>query len=176
MNSKGLKCSNNENENITNIITITGGTFSFNTRDDAIHSDYNVIIIGGKFKISIGDDGVHAEKYLVLGEKNSDNSLIDLKIIKSNEGLEGAIIYIYSGKYNIISSKDLINVAGDTDESCSMEGGNMDQEVDHLEIYNFQGANMEGQGGLQGGFGGEDSMNSKCFIFYMYILREEKFI
>ena len=60
--------------------------------------------------------------------------MIDLKIIKSNEGLEDAIIYIYSGKYNIISSEDLINAVGDTDESCSMEVGNMDQEVDHLEI------------------------------------------
>jgi len=69
MSAKGLKCSNNEHENITNIIAITGGTFSFYTRDDAIHSDYNVIIIGGKFEISTRDDGVHAEKYLVLGEK-----------------------------------------------------------------------------------------------------------
>ena len=87
MSAKGLKCSTNEHENVTNVITISGGTFVFNTRDDAIHSDYNVAITGGKFEISTGDDGVHAEKYLVLGEMNADNSLIDLKITKSYEGL-----------------------------------------------------------------------------------------
>ena len=176
MSAKGLKCSTNEHENITNVITISGGTFVFNTRDDAIHSDYNVTITGGKFEISTGDDGVHAEKYLVLGEMNADNSLIDLKITKSYEGLEGAYIYIYSGKYNVISSDDGINAAGDTDESCSMGGGNMGQGGRPFRNLQFPGGNMGGQGGPQGGFGGNDSMNSKCFIFYMNIYGGEIYI
>ena len=169
MSAKGLKCSTNEHENVTNVLTINGGTFVFNTRDDAIHSDYNVTITGGKFEISTGDDGVHAEKYLVLGEMNADNSLIDLKITKSYEGLEGSYIYIYSGKYSVISSDDGINAAGDTDESCSMGGGNMGQGGRPFRNLQFPGGNMGGQGGPQGGFGGNDSMNSKCFIFYMNI-------
>ena len=176
MSAKGLKCSTNEHENITNVITISGGTFVFNTRDDAIHSDYNVTITGGNFQISTGDDGVHAEKYLILGEKNADNSLIDLKITKSYEGLEGAYIYIYSGKYSIISSDDGINAAGDTDESCSMGGGNMGQGGRAFRNLQFPGGNMGGQGGPQGGFGGNDSMNSKCFIFYMNIYGGEIYI
>ena len=169
MSAKGLKCSTNEHENVTNVLTINGGTFVFNTRDDAIHSDYNVTITGGKFEISTGDDGVHAEKYLILGEMNADNSLIDLKITKSYEGLEGSYIYIYSGKYSVISSDDGINAAGDTDESCSMGGGNMGQGGRPFRNLQFPGGNMGGQGGPQGGFGGNDSMNSKCFIFYMNI-------
>ncbi|MBO6243549.1 MAG: carbohydrate-binding domain-containing protein, partial [Clostridia bacterium] len=176
MSAKGLKCSTNEHENITNVITISGGTFVFNTRDDAIHSDYNVTITGGNFQISTGDDGVHAEKYLILGEKNADNSLIDLKITKSYEGLEGAYIYIYSGKYSVISSDDGINAAGDTDESCSMGGGNMGQGGRAFRNLQFPGGNMGGQGGPQGGFGGNDSMNGKCFIFYMNIYGGEIYI
>ena len=164
MSAKGLKCSTNEHENITNVITISGGTFVFNTRDDAIHSDYNVTITGGNFQISTGDDGVHAEKYLILGEKNADNSLIDLKITKSYEGLEGAYIYIYSGKYSVISSDDGINAAGDTDESCSMGGGNMGQGGRAFRNLQFPGGNMGGQGGPQGGFGGNDSMNGTINI------------
>ena len=176
MSAKGLKCSTNEHENVTNVLTINGGTFVFNTRDDAIHSDYNVTITGGKFEISTGDDGVHAEKYLILGEMNADNSLIDLKITKSYEGLEGSYIYIYSGKYSVISSDDGINAAGDTDESCSMGGGNMGQGGRPFRNLQFPGGNMGGQGGPQGGFGGNDSMNSKCFIFYMNIYGGEIYI
>ena len=119
MSAKGIKCSTNEHENIENIIKITGGTFTLNTKDDAIHSDYNISITGGAFDINTGDDGVHAEKYLVLGQLNADNNLINMTIKKSYEGLEGSNIYIYSGTYNIISSDDGINSAGDTDEICS---------------------------------------------------------
>jgi len=176
MSAKGLKCSTNEHENITNAIIISGGTFALNTRDDAIHSDYNITITGGNFEISTGDDGVHAEKYLVLGEMNADNSLIDLKITKSNEGLEGAYIYIYSGKYNIISSDDGINAAGDTDESCSMGGGNMGPRGQPFRNLQFPGGNMGGKEGPHGGFGDNDSRNSNCFIFYMYIYGGEIYI
>ena len=180
MSAKGLKCSTNDHENVTNVLTISGGTFALNTRDDAIHSDYNVTITGGKFEISSGDDGVHAEKYLVLGEMNADNSLIDLKITKSYEGLEGAYIYIYSGKYSVISSDDGINAAGDTDESCSMGGGNMGPGGQPFRNLQFPGGNMGGQGGPQGGpqggFGGNGSMNSNCYIFYMYIYGGEIYI
>ena len=92
MSAKGLKCSTNEHENIENTITITGGSFTLNTRDDAIHSDYNITITGGIFDISTGDDGVHAEKYLVLGELNADNSLINI-IIQKMELREEKIVY-----------------------------------------------------------------------------------
>jgi len=73
-----------------------------NTADDSIHSDYNLTITGGTFDIKSGDDAVHADQYLILGKQNSDNSLINLKVQQSLEGLEGAYVYIYSGTYNYI--------------------------------------------------------------------------
>ena len=120
---KGLKCSSNETDLLLNI---TGGTFVLNTADDSIHSDGNINITWGTFEISSGDDGVHADQYLILGKENVDNSLIDLKVTKSYEGLEGSYIYIYSGTYNIVASDDGINSAGDTDEECE-QGGNGNQ-------------------------------------------------
>ena len=93
------------------------------TADDSIHSDYNLTITGGTFDIKSGDDGVHADQYLILGKKNAGNRLLNLKIQQSLEGVEGAYVYIYSGTYNIISSDDGINSAGDTDENCQQQQG-----------------------------------------------------
>ena len=171
MSAKGLKCSTNEHENVTNVIEITGGKFILNTRDDAIHSDYNITIKGGIFEISTGDDGVHAEKFLILGELNADDSLIDLKITKSYEGLEGAYIYIYSGKYNIIASDDGINAAGDTDESCSRQGGGMGFGGNQPNGGQKSGQFPNGQRWLEfnWGNGSKNDMQSKCYIFYIYI-------
>ena len=123
--AKGLKCSWNET-NITILLNIKGGNFILDTADDSIHSDGNITITGGEFSISSGDDGVHADQNLILGENNANNSLITMNIIKSYEGLEGSQVYIYSGTYNIISSDDGINAAGDTSENCSNNfgGGN----------------------------------------------------
>ena len=122
--AKGLKCSGNDTNNYN--LTITGGNFVLNTADDSIHSDGNITILGGTFDISSGDDGVHADQYLILGKQNADNSLINLNIKKSYEGLEGSYVYIYSGTYSIISSDDGINSAGDTDTECG-PGGNGNQ-------------------------------------------------
>ena len=119
--AKGLKCSTDEHENVENILIINGGDFVLDTADDSIHSDFNLTITGGTFEISSGDDGVHADQYLELGKLNSDNSLINLKVKKSYEGLEGSYINLYSGTYNIIASDDGINTAGDVD--CSMAQG-----------------------------------------------------
>ena len=54
------------------------------------HKDAEFVIesiTGGTFEISSGDDGVHADQYLILGKEKADNSLINLKITKSNEGV-----------------------------------------------------------------------------------------
>lgn len=171
MSAKGLKCSTDEHENVENILTINGGTFKLDTRDDAIHSDYNITITGGSFEISTGDDGVHAEQYLILGKLNANNNLINMNIEKSYEGLEGANIYIYSGTYNIISSDDGINSAGDA-EGCSNNGGGQND-----------GRNPGGQGG-QNGPGGNRPMNlrnlqnmqSQCLIFHINIYGGEIYV
>ena len=150
--AKGLKCSTNEHENVENELVINGGNFVMNTADDSIHSDYNLTITGGTFDIKSGDDGVHADQYLILGKQNSDNSLINLKVQQSLEGLEGAYVYIYSGTYNIISSDDGINSAGDTDENCQQQQGpNNNRSFRNLRGRQLQMANL------------------KCSTFHIYI-------
>ena len=141
MSAKGLKCSTNEHENVTNELIINGGEFHLNTSDDAIHSDYNITITKGKFEIISGDDAVHADQFLVLGQKEqADDTLLNITILKSYEELEGSQVYIYSGTYYILSSDDGINSAGD-DENCQNEG------------------NM-GPGGNDGGMGPENNNNN----------------
>ena len=121
--AKGIKSSTSEHENVENILIINGGNFFLDTADDSIHSDFNLTITGGIFDINSGDDGIHADQYLILGKENTDNSLLNITIKKSYEGLEGAYIYLYSGTYYIISSDDGINTAGDTTENCQPNQG-----------------------------------------------------
>ena len=162
MSAKGLKCSTNEHENVENILIINGGTFKLDTSDDAIHSDYNITITGGAFEISTGDDGVHADQYLILGKLNADNSLININIQKSYEGLEGSNIYIYSGTYSIISSDDGINSAGDSPEGCS----------------NDRGGRPNGPGGNNRPMNLRNLQNreSKCSIFHIIIYGGEIYV
>ncbi len=112
MSCKGLKASNNDNEDIVPVLNITGGTFNINSPDDAIHSDGTITITGGTFNIYTGDDGVHAESSLILGNQNGSDNDLSITIKYSYEGLEGSTITIYSGTYNIYSTNDGINAAG----------------------------------------------------------------
>ena len=157
--AKGIKCSNNETSEISLII---------NGADDSIHSDGNVTITGGTFTINSGDDGIHADQYLNLGTKDASNNLINVNIEKSNEGLEGAYVYIYSGTYTVYASDDGINSAGDTDTECQ-PGGNGNQPG--------------GQGGNPGRPGGRNFVRNlrgrqlaECNSFHMYIYGGEIFI
>ena len=155
--AKGIKCSTNEHENVENVLIINGGNFVLDTADDSIHSDFNLTITGGKFEISSGDDGVHADQYLILGKQNADNSLIDLKVKKSLEGMEGSYIYLYSGTYNIISSDDGINTAGDSDENCQPnQGGPQNNNNNNGRKFNLRGRLLQ-------------TANSLCGTFHMYI-------
>ena len=167
--AKGLKCSSNETDLLLNI---TGGTFILNTADDSIHSDGNISITGGTFEISSGDDGVHADQYLILGKENADNSLINLKVTESYEGIEGTYIYIYSPTYNIVASDDGINSAGDTDEECE-QGGNENQP----------GGNGNQPGGGPSGFRRIENKYprnlrglAECYSFHMYIYGGEIYV
>ena len=156
--AKGIKCSNNETSEIS--LTITGGA------DDSIHSDGNVTITGGTFTINSGDDGIHADQYLNLGTNGANNNLINVKIEKSNEGLEGAYVYIYSGTYTVYASDDGVNSAGDTDTECQSGGQ--------------QGGGPGGNPGRPGGRNFVRNLRGRrlaeCNSFHMYIYGGEIFI
>lgn len=88
------------------LVAVSGGAFSLNCADDAVHSDGNVSIAGGAFTIETGDDGIHAGAALTVSGGTTD-------IAKSYEGLEGSDIVISGGDISVTASDDGINAAGD---------------------------------------------------------------
>ena len=130
MSCKGIKASfstdstdETDTSESTNMITITGGTFTLNTADDALHSDGYIVITGGNFTIRTGDDGVHADTSLTLGEEDGDNSDVHITVTTCYEGLEAGNVYIYSGIYKVWGSDDGINAAGDGSNEGFNPGG-----------------------------------------------------
>lgn len=97
--SKGIKAKTD--------LTITGGSFTIDAADDAVHSNGNVYILDGALQIATGDDGIHADSTLQVEGG-------DINITKSYEGLESSAINILNGTIHVVSSDDGINVAGDT--------------------------------------------------------------
>ncbi len=128
MSCKGLKASgNNDNETApTNQLNITGGTFNLNTADDAVHSDGYVDITGGTFYIYSGDDGVHADAALTLGSSSGYERDPEIYIYASYEGLEGAVVNAYQGKYYVKASDDGINSAGGSSNGTDAGQGGQD--------------------------------------------------
>lgn len=94
-------------------INISGGSFSVNSADDAIHSNGDLTISGGVFTLDAGDDGIHSEGTVNIGEK-AENTFDNVQIFISNcyEGIEGVTINQNSGTVYIISGDDGYNAAG----------------------------------------------------------------
>ena len=130
MSCKGLKASSGSDDNTaadseaTNALTISGGAFTLNTADDAIHSDAYIEITGGKFDIRTGDDGAHADTSLILGTNGGSAARDpDISINSSYEGLEAGTVYIYSGRYYVRASDDGINAAGGSGDGTDPGNG-----------------------------------------------------
>ncbi|MCD8021720.1 MAG: carbohydrate-binding domain-containing protein [Lachnospiraceae bacterium] len=116
--AKGLKASGSYEDTSGNEIdatgctlSISGGSFSLNTADDSVHSDGAVTITGGSFSIYTGDDAIQADGALTAGSSGGSESSPAITINTCYEGLEGAIVNIYSGKHVIYSTDDCINAA-----------------------------------------------------------------
>ncbi len=97
VSTKGIKCGGN--------CTISNGTFSIDSQDDALHTDANMLISQGTFTLATGDDGIHADTALTV-ENGS------VQITKSNEGLEANQIQIKNGSIQIVSFDDGMNAYG----------------------------------------------------------------
>lgn len=100
--SKGLKAGDN--------LVIKNGSFTIDSKDDAIHSNNYLGIVNGVIDISSGDDGIHADKEVIIDNGN-------IKISQSYEGIESENITINGGDISIISSDDGLNVSGGNDQS-----------------------------------------------------------
>ena len=101
---KGFKAGKN--------LTVTGGTLTVDSADDALHANTDVTISGGTLTLATGDDGVHADNDLVIGTKGaSSTSTPRINITASYEGLEGTTITVYSGDIDVTASDDGVNAA-----------------------------------------------------------------
>lgn len=93
-------------------LTVTGGTLTVDSADDALHAGTDVTISGGTLTLATGDDGVHADNDLVIGTKGSSSTTTPkISITASYEGLEGTTVSVYSGDIDVAASDDGVNAA-----------------------------------------------------------------
>lgn len=127
-------------------LILSGGTFTVDTYDDAIHSDETIEISGGEFKVKAGDDGIHAATELsIIGGV--------IQITKAYEGIEGNQITLDKAEIEVVSSDDGINAYGGQN---SMGGGSFKQteETPNLRILggelsvNANGDGLDSNGNL----------------------------
>ncbi len=164
MSCKGIKASG-DREDIENTISITGGDFTMNTVDDAVHSDMYATVTGGSFYIQTGDDGMHADTSLVLGTSGGYERDPDVYIATSYEGLEAGTVYVYSGRHYVYATDDGVNAAGGSSSGTEpgQGGGN---------TFNPGG----GGPGSGGGPGQQASSTSGSSDYNLYIYGGELFV
>ena len=99
------------------LVYITGGTFTVDAEDDAVHSNGDVLIKAGKMTLKTGDDGIHADAATII-----TGGTIHIPVCY--EGIEGLSVTISGGDISVIAGDDAINAAGGVD-SMSQWGGPM---------------------------------------------------
>ncbi|MCD7751596.1 MAG: carbohydrate-binding domain-containing protein [Lachnospiraceae bacterium] len=94
-------------------VVISGGSFTIDSCDDAVHSNGDIVINGGSFEIASGDDGMHGDTSLTINGGT-------IVITDSYEGLEANQITINGGDITLTAYDDGLNANGGT---SSMGGG-----------------------------------------------------
>ena len=89
---------------------LTGGSYTIDSADDALHCDSATVIRGGSYTIATGDDAIHAETALTIADGSID-------ISTSYEGLEAQDIAVLGGSIKLVATDDGINSAGGNDNS-----------------------------------------------------------
>ena len=89
---------------------LTGGSYTIDSADDALHCDSATVIRGGSYTIATGDDAIHAETALTIADGSID-------ISTSYEGLEAQDVAVLGGSIKLVATDDGINSAGGNDQS-----------------------------------------------------------
>ena len=119
---------------------LSGGTYTIDSADDALHCDASLTVESGSYTIATGDDALHAEETLSILAGTVDISI-------SYEGLEALHIVVAGGDIKLTATDDGINAAGGNDESGT---GGRDEMF---------GGGHGGHGG-HGGMGGPGGMSA----------------
>lgn len=129
----GIKGADNSTITIGKTATDTF-TLNVTAANDGISGDgadgvAGLNIIGGNINVSAADDGIKSD-YIVNIGKSGNSKGATINITKSEEGIEGATVNLYSGSATVVSSDDGINAANSdlTDYSYSLNiyGGTWD--------------------------------------------------
>ncbi len=129
-------------------LVISGGAFTIDAADDAVHSNAGMTVSGGTFAIATGDDAFHADATLTV-----TGGAIDIS--ESYEGLEALHLDIQGGEISLVSRDDGLNAAGGTDGSGSTGGR------DGRFGGGWMGGGRGGRGGgMDGGFSSASSEGS----------------
>ena len=124
-------------------LTVTGGTLTVDSSDDALHCSGDMTLTGGTMLLSTADDGAHSDHTLTVGQGAADcYDDVTIVVTKGYEGLEAKDIIQNSGTVITHVTDDGYNAGGGKDGSGNQGGG--------------PGGGWN-QGGFGGGFGREDA-------------------
>ncbi len=87
-------------------VTVSGGTLTFDTADDAIHAVRDITLSGGSYVIRSGDDAVHAANLVEV-------SAADMEIASCYEGLEAASVRLSGGRIGITAENNGVDAGED---------------------------------------------------------------
>lgn len=113
-------------------LTISGGSFTIDSRDDAFHTNGSLLVGGGSFTVSTGDDGFHADEELTWEQGEAE-------ILSSYEGLEAVTVLIAGGNLNIRAADDGINANGG---QAGFGRGMFFANEEDLPLLHFTGGNV----------------------------------
>ena len=107
----GIKSGESTEEDGTASLTFDGANINIDAPvNDAVNAQSTLTVKSGKLKINAADDALHSDYDLIIGSEDGAESP-EITIENCYEGLEGANIKIYSGNIEIHSDDDGINAA-----------------------------------------------------------------
>ncbi len=120
--TKGIKASN--------AVTISAGTVTVSSYDDAIHANCdatlengsaplgNITVSGGSLTLRSNDDGIHGDGKVTISGGT-------ISVVSSYEGIEGKTVEISDGNVSVISSDDGINGTATSGTAIVISGGKL---------------------------------------------------